>query len=96
MSREYPVKKTFEQDFLMDGKVFSVRYEQATIAEFFESIAKTPEERAKDALSLVIGQFPATLWEKICRKLFGKYLSRAERYADLETVALSVIANRFR
>ena len=95
--RDYPPKKTFVQDFVSKGAVaFSVRYDQATLAEFFEFTAKDPETRMEEVIESVRAQLPTTRKERIMRKIFPRYATRFERSVDWPTVVSSVVANRFR
>ncbi len=59
---EYPVKKSFEQDFLTeDGKgLFTLRYEQATIGEYYEWLALPDEEKYYSIYKFIRSQIPKT------------------------------------
>ena len=50
MKTKFPVKKTFYQDFLNKkwDIVFTLKYEQATIQEYYDYLSKNSEDQAKE------------------------------------------------
>lgn len=95
---EYPIKKTFEQDFLSDkGKnLFTLRYEQATMEEYYEFQALSTEQKFLSVYSIIQRQISLLWWERILKWIFPNYISRVERGLDIEKLVVNIIANKFR
>jgi len=98
MNTEYPLKKTFEQDFLTEdgANLFTLRYEQATMAEYHDFLSLGTDEQFLSVYSIIKQQIALLWWERIVFSIFNGYIPRSERWIDMEKVIVNVIANRFR
>jgi len=48
--KDFPTRKTFEQDFIFQDKIlFTLKYQQATLQEFFDFNEKKPEDQYIEA-----------------------------------------------
>lgn len=94
---DFPTRKTFEQDFIFQDKIlFTLKYQQATLQEFFDFNEKNPEEQYLELAEILTRQIPYTFIEKILKKLFKYYRTRFERSIDVEKVVQNIQKNRFR
>ncbi len=95
---DFPVKKTFSQDFITkDNKtLFTIKYEQATLWEYYEFILKTPTEQTLEIYNIFRSQIPLTWKDKIFLYFNKNYVTDFEQKVDLESVVWSIMANRFR
>jgi len=94
----FPTKATFEQDFLniKNKKLFTLRYEQATIWEYYEYLAKTPEKQTLE-LYKILDTYIQYNWLERIFKFFNKnYSSKIEKWIEIEEVLTSILKNRYR
>lgn len=94
---DYPVKKTFSQDFILKDKtLFTLEYEQATINEFFEFYSLSPEKQILEIKKLINKQIPKTFLDRLKKKLNIFYKTKIEKLIDYDKIILNVIWNKFR
>jgi len=98
MKTNFPTKKTFEQDFLNIkwNKIFTLKYEQATIWEYYDYINKTPEEQSIELYDIFIKQVKYGLKDKILKYLNKNHLSKTERWLKIDEILVSIFQNRYR
>lgn len=94
----YPLKKTFTKEFVdkKGKKIFSITYQQATIAEYHEFFAKNSEEQFAEMYQIIHSQAKLSLFEKIIQFFFPKFPWKIERALDLQKEISEIISNRFR
>lgn len=94
---DFPTKKHFEQDFIFRDKIlFTLRYEQATLREFFDFYDKNAEEQFIELAEIIIKQIPFTWYQKIIKKILPWYRTSFEKALDMEKMVMNIQANRFR
>lgn len=94
---DFPTKKNFEQDFIFRGKVFfTLKYKQATLQEFFDFYALTPEEQYLELRTIIETQIPFFFWQKIIKKIFPRYKTKFEKALNIEEIVQNIQKNRFR
>lgn len=95
---DFPLKKTFEQDFLSDKweLLFSLIYEQSTMAEFHEFFAKSSHEQMMEVYRMIKKQIKLTWMEKLLSFVFWWYRGHIERSLEMDVIIQNVLANRFR
>lgn len=94
---EFPTRKNFEQDFIFQDKIlFTLKYKQATLQEFFDFYEKTPEDQFIELAEIIVEQIPYTLFQKILKKIFPWYRTAFQKAIDIEKVVKNIQANRFR
>lgn len=94
----FPLKKTFVQDFYSSNwkKLLSIKYEQATIIQYYEYINKSYEEQIEEIQEIIKPIFKKNLWQKI-RYFFNRnYQTKLEKWADIEWLIMSIIWNKYR
>lgn len=98
MNTNFPLKKTFEQDFItINGKnLFTLKYEQATIKEYYEYLNYSPQEQARELLNILRKCIKYSLKDKIMLFLNKDYVTDFEKNLNIEEVFGSIFANRFR
>lgn len=100
MKTDFPNIKTYEQDFILKSKktkhLFTLRYKQATLWEYFEFYSKTPQEQFLELYEIIRWQIPYTLKEKILKKLFRWYKTKLEKLIDYDKIVINIMNNRFR
>ena len=98
MKEFLPPKKIFEQPIL-DTKwriVFTLKYEQATLREFYEFYALSNIEQSQLVFNEIRSQIPCNIFERILKKIFKWYTTRLECNTNFNTIAHTYILNRFR
>lgn len=93
-----PLRKTFEQDFfdIRWKKLLTIKYEQATILEYYEYINKTTDEQLQEIQKIIEPLFKMSFLDKI-KLVFNKnYQTKLIKWADIEWLILSVMQNRYR
>lgn len=92
-----PPKKEFIKDFLLDGKIYmTIKYDQATIGEFYEFYYKSEDDKSQELLNFIRSHIPYTLWQKIRKKINKKYLTIFEKNLDLDKISTEIMETRFR
>jgi len=94
----FPVAKTFEQDFLnsKSKKLFTLRYKQWTISEYYEYINKSPQEQTMELYNIITKSIKHSLKTKIIRLFNKNYISKLERWLNLDEILVSIFQNRYR
>lgn len=95
---EFPLKKTFEQDFL-DKKwriIFTLKFEQATIEEYDEFMYLPSEKQVQILQDFIIKQLPRTFKDKILSKFIKEYTPDLARKIDMSLTIKNIIVNKFR
>jgi hypothetical protein len=94
----YPLKKKYEQDFLTENwkGLFTLKYEQATIWEYYEYLALSDEEKFYSLYQIVRSQIPKTLLDKIGLFFFDSLVLQYEKGIDIPLVIQNIAINRFR
>lgn len=69
---EYPLRKNYEQDFLSEKgrKLFTLKYQQATMEEYHEFFALSETDRIKQLYDIFHRQCPLSFTEKILAFIF--------------------------
>lgn len=94
---DFPTRKSFEQDFIFRWNIlFTLKYQQATLQEFFDFNEKNPEEQYLELAEIMTKQIPYTFIEKILKRIFKYYRTRFERSIEVEKVVHNIQKNRFR
>jgi hypothetical protein len=95
---DFPEKKVFEQDFFsIDWKtLFTLRYEQATLREFFEFTWKSIVEQTLELYEVIYLHIPFTFWQKFIKLFVKSYKTKLEKSLDFEKIAENIQRNRFR
>ncbi len=92
-----PPKRTFEQDFILENKnLFTLKYEQATLQEFFEFYGKSKEIQIQELLELINSQIPFSNLERVKKRLIKNYKTEIEMIIDYEKLLINILNNRFR
>lgn len=94
----FPLKKTFVQDFYSANwkKLLSIKYEQATIMQYYEYINKSYEEQIEEIQEIIKPIFKKNLWQKIRFFFDRNYQTKLEKWADIEWLIMSIIWNKYR
>lgn len=97
-STEFPLKKTFEQDFLSANwkNIFTLKYQQATMKEYHEFFALSQVDQIKELYSMIRKQIPLTPLEKAVSMIFKWFRGKIERSLDIDVMIQNVLENRFR
>jgi hypothetical protein len=95
---DFPEKKVFEQDFFsIDWEtLFTLRYEQATLREFFEFTWKSIVEQTLELYEIIYLHIPFTFWQKVIKFFVKSYKTKLEKSLDFEKIAENIQRNRFR
>jgi hypothetical protein len=94
---DYPVKKTFTQDFILKNKtLFTLEYEQATIEEFFEFNRSDKSDQANLIYEMINKQIPCTFLDKIKKLINKNYKNKIQKIINYEKIILNIVANKFR
>lgn len=98
MKNSFPNKNTFHQDFLniKGDNIFTLKYDQATIWEYYEYINKTPEEQTKELYSILKNQIKDSLKDKILRYFNKYYVNKIEKWLKVDEILVSIFQNRYR
>lgn len=98
MKWNFPNKKVFNQDFLNTKwtNIFTLKYDQATIWEYYEFINKSPEEQTEELQNIFKSQIKYWLKDKIMRFLFKYYVTKTEAWLNIEQITMSIFQNRYR
>lgn len=94
----FPVRKTFHQDFLNKkwDKIFTVKYEQATIWEYYEYIGKTPDDQNKELYDILQKCVKYSYKDQILRRIIRNYTTKVERWLNIDEILTSIFQNRYR
>jgi len=95
---QFPTKRTFEQDFLNTKwkTLFTLRYEQATIWEYYEYLAKSPEAQTLELFSILKKHIVYNLKDKIFKFFNKNYVSNIEKWLKVEDILTSILKNKYR
>lgn len=94
---DFPTKKNFEQDFIFNGKVFfTLKYTQATLQEFFDFYALSPENQYLELREIVESQISYSFWQRVLKKVLRGYKTKFEIAIDIDNIIQNVQKNRFR
>lgn len=98
MKHNFPNKKVFHQDFLNTKKknIFTLKYDQATIWEYYEYINKTPDEQNIELYNILKSQIKYNLKDKILKYFIPYYINKIERGLKVEEIIISIFQNRYR
>lgn len=97
-STEFPLKKTFEQDFISEkwDLLFTLTYEQATMEEYHNFFSKPSHDQMMEVYRMIKSQIKLTWMEKVLSKIFWWYRGHIERALEMDVIIQNVLANRFR
>ena len=98
MKTNFPIKKTFEQDFLNIkwDTIFTIKYDQATILEYYEYINKSQEEQTIELYNILKKFIKYSLKDKILMFLNKNYVNKIERWLKISEILVSIFQNRYR
>lgn len=98
MRTNFPLKKTFEQDFLNKkwDKIFTLKYEQATISEYYEYLTLSPEEQTHLLYWILKSQVKLSFFEKIMTFFFKNYVWKIEKWLKVNEILINIFQNKFR
>lgn len=98
MKNNFPIKKTFVQPFLnIKWKLlFTLKYEQASIWEYYEYINKSPEEQSMELYNILIKQIKLSFFEKIFKYINKNYQWKIEKLINFEDIMVWIFKNRYR
>ena len=98
MQTRFPVRKTYQQDFInTKWKIlFSIEYKQATMLEYYEFLNKDKNEQILDLYKIIQEKIKYSFFDKI-KLFFNKnYKSKIELWLNFENAFLSIMWNKFR
>lgn len=95
---DFPNKKTFEQDFISEKwkLLFVLRYEQATLEEFFEFYRKSEIDQKMELYQIIKDCIPYSFFQKILKKILPWYRVKLERNIKYQQIVEDIQNNRFR
>ncbi|MDR1987360.1 MAG: hypothetical protein LBQ24_00900 [Candidatus Peribacteria bacterium] len=95
---DFPIRKTFIEEFINEkGKIiFSIKYEQATMGEYFEFLAQTIEQQELEVYNLIHKNISLTIFERFLSFFSPTYRGKLERKLDLGKIVQKILSNKFR
>lgn len=97
-TQNFPSRKTFIKKFFTEKWkfLFELKYQQATLWEYYEFFEKSDKERELELIELILSQIPQKIWEKPLAKIFPHYLPKIARHLDFEELCTEILQNKFR
>lgn len=94
----FPLKKTFEKDFI-DKKwklLFTLRYDQATLKEYYEFINKNPQEQFLELYKILQESIKYGFFTRFLKKVNKNYQTSWESALNISSITNDILVNRYR
>ncbi len=94
----FPLKKTFEKDFI-DKRwklLFTLRYDQATLKEYYEFINKNPQEQFLELYKILQENIKYGFFTRLLKKVNKNYQTSWESALNISSITNDILVNRYR
>lgn len=94
----FPIKKSFEKDFInIKWKIlFTLRYDQASLFEYYEFISKSHEEQTQELLNILYKNIKFKGFDRIRKSFNPFYETKLEKSINVAEILNDIMKNRYR